>query len=149
MISTSPESYAAAMAGVHARVGSHPVVSKLFDPEIEPRLLQRFLIEYCALGVQLTAPVEGWIRRAGSRCKEIGLGPLGDSLIKHAAHEAGHELLFVDDTRRLSAEYAARYGDPVNADVLLKQTATPAMQRYIELHEETIVGPAPFAQVAI
>jgi hypothetical protein len=149
MTTTSAETYSASMARVHAELGTHPAVRKLFDPQIEARVLHRFLIEYCALGVQLTAPVEGWIRRAGNRCKELGLTSLGDNLTKHAVHEAGHEALFVEDTKQLSARYTSRYGELIDADALLSQPATPAMQRYIALHEETIAGPAPFAQVAI
>jgi heme oxygenase-like protein len=148
-MSTSAETYAACMARVHADLGSHPAVRQLFDPHIDACVLHRFLIEYCALGVQLTAPVEGWIRRAGNRCKEIGLSALGDNLTKHAVHEAGHEALFVEDTKQLSARYTSRYGELIDPQALLDQAATPAMRRYIELHEETIAGPAPFAQVAI
>jgi pyrroloquinoline quinone (PQQ) biosynthesis protein C len=145
----SVEAYRNALAKHHDQLTAHPAVRAMFDPEIEPRLLHRFLIEYCSLGVQLTQPVEGWIRRAGARCKEIGLAQLGDSLIKHAVHEAGHERLFIDDTRKLSEQYLARYGEALDAEALLSQPATRAMTQYIELHEETIAGSTPYAQVAI
>ena len=149
MITSSAESYSTSMAQVHAELKAHPALVRLLEPELSPRLLHRFLIEYCALGVQVTAPVEGWIRRAGDRCKEVGLSSLGDSLIKHAVHEAGHERLFVEDVKALSAQYQSRYGDAIDGDALLEQGATPGMQRYIALHETTIAGPTPFAQVAI
>ena len=143
------DAYQEAMAAEHERIAAHPAVKALLDPGIEPRLLHRFLIEYCALGVQMTQPVESWIRRAGNRCKEIGLAQLGDNLVKHAVHEAGHEQLFIDDTKKLSELFAARYGDAPVARALLEQPPTPSMRRYIDLHEETIVGEAPYAQVAI
>jgi Iron-containing redox enzyme len=149
MNTTSVETYFTALARVHTGIEAYPAVRRLFDPEIEPRVLHRFLIEYCALGVQVTAPVEGWIRRAGLRCREIGLNALGDSLVKHAVHEAGHERLFVADTKALILQYGRLYGELLDANALLNQPATPAMTRYIDLHEETIAGPTPFAQVAI
>jgi hypothetical protein len=142
-------SYEVAMAGQHELVAASPAVRALLDPEIEPRVLHRFLIEYCALGVQMTEPVEGWISRAGKRCKDIGLAQLGDNLVKHAVHEAGHEQMFVDDTKKLAELFNARYGEAVDAAALLSQPPTPSMREYIGLHEETIAGETPFAQVAI
>jgi len=143
------ETYAGQMARNHELVAEHPAVRALLDPAIEPRLLHRFLIEYCALGVQMTEPVEGWIRRAGERCKAVGLTQLGDNLSKHAAHEAGHERMFIDDTKKLTALFNARYGEALDAQVLLGQAPTASMRQYIQLHEETIASEAPFAQVAI
>jgi len=145
----STEAYRARMAGAHAEIGTHPGVLRLLAPGISPRLLHRFLIEYCALGVQITRPVEGWIRRAGQRCKEIGLDALGDKLTKHAAHEAGHDRLFVADAHALSRLYQDLYHDSVDVEALLAQPPTDAMQRYIGLHEEAIASSTPFAQVAI
>ncbi len=149
MITTSAEGYPGLMAPIHAELAKAPALVRLLDAEIAPRLLHRFLIEYCALGVQLTEPVEGWILRAGKRCKAMGLDAVGDSLVKHAVHEAGHERLFMADAKALSALYQSRYGEAIDVEALLADRATPAMQRYISLHEETIAGPAPFAQVAI
>lgn len=145
----SVEGYCAAMASTHAGISAHPAVVRLLNPEIAPRLLHRFLIEYCALGVQITAPVESWISRSGQRCKAIGLNDLGDRLIKHAAHEAGHERLFMADANALSRQYELRYAEQIDIDTLLAEAPTPAMLRYIALHEDTILSPAPFAQVAI
>jgi pyrroloquinoline quinone (PQQ) biosynthesis protein C len=149
MQAISVEAYREAMAAHHSQLTAHPTIRVMFDPQVEPQLLHRFLVEYCALGVQLTEPVEGWIRRAGARCKELGLAQLGDSLIKHAAHEAGHEKLFINDARKLGEQHLARYGDALDVEALLRQPPTPATTRYTELHEETIAGETPYAQVAI
>lgn len=148
---TSSESngYEGLMATVRERIALHPGVRSLLSNEVTPEALHRFLIEYCSLGVQMTAPVESWIRRAGIRCREVGLSAVGDRLVKHAAHEAGHERLFVDDTKSLVAEYANRFGKELDCDALLQRPCTSAMHRYIDLHERTIQGPTPFAQVAI
>ncbi|MFY0539080.1 hypothetical protein [Nannocystis pusilla] len=51
----------------------------------------------------MTAPVEGWIRRAGERCLAAGLNEIGNALVAHARHEAGHDAMMVDDTRSLAA----------------------------------------------
>jgi hypothetical protein len=143
------EAYAGQLARHHELVAGHPAVGALLDPAIEPRVLHRFLIEYCALGVQMTERVEGWIRRAGERCKAVGLPQLGDNLSKHAAHEAGHERMFVDDTKRLTKLFNSRFGEALDAQALLDQAPTASMLQYIQLHEETIASEAPFAQVAI
>jgi hypothetical protein len=115
----------------------------------DPRVLERFLIEYCSLGVQITEPVESWIERAGRRCVEIGLPEVGTALLGHAVHEAGHHLMFMDDTRKLVDHWNARYGQQLDADRLFHRGPTRSMQHYIALHEETIKGPLPFGQVAI
>ncbi len=146
---TKLELYEQHMSGVRARIDAHSGVRGLLRTGIPPELLHRFLIEYCSLGVQMTAPVEGWIKRAGLRCREIGLTKVGDRLVKHAEHEAGHDRLFVDDTRSLVAAYSKRYQKELDATRLLARPCTPAMHRYIQLHEQTIAGDAPFAQVAI
>src|SRR4051794_11764150 len=65
--------YERALGAHRAGCRERPVLRALFDPELEPRLLLRFLIEYCARGVRMTAPVSGWIERAGLRCQELGL----------------------------------------------------------------------------
>ena len=61
------EYYDDKIASARALTESHAGIQALLSPEIEPELLHRFLIEYCSLGVQITAPVDGWIRRAGLR----------------------------------------------------------------------------------
>ena len=143
------ERYDELMSPVRALTESHPGIRGLLAHDISPVLMHRFLIEYCSLGVQMTAPVDGWIRRAGLRCREIGLTALGDSLVKHAAHEAGHDRMFVDDTKSLVTDHLARFQKALDAGALLDRQSTAAMRRYIDLHEQTITGPAPFAQVAI
>jgi len=149
MMSIGIEYYDDKIASARALTESHAGIQALLSPEIEPELLHRFLIEYCSLGVQITAPVDGWIRRAGLRCREIGLVALGDSLVKHAVHEAGHDQMFADDSRSLVSDYFTRYRKHLDADTLLAQPKTAAMTRYIDLHEETIAGATPFGQVAI
>lgn len=146
---TGIERYDELMTPVRALTESHPGVLGLLSLGMSPELMHRFLIEYCSLGVQMTAPVDGWIRRAGLRCREIGLTALGDSLVKHAAHEAGHDRMFVEDTRSLVADHFVRFQKQLDASALLARQSTAAMRRYMDLHEQTITGPAPFAQVAI
>src|SRR6202008_67713 len=42
--------------------------------------LELFLLNFCALGSQMTEPVEGWIRRAAERCAAIGLSEVAVAL---------------------------------------------------------------------
>jgi hypothetical protein len=125
------------------------IARAMLDEDVDPRLLERFLIEYCSLGVQMTEPVEGWIGRAGRRCVEVGLYDVGSMLMGHAVHEAGHHLMFMEDTRKLLAHWNARCEFPLVAERLFARAPTRAMRHYIALHEETIDGPMPFAQIAI
>jgi hypothetical protein len=141
--------YETNIQSLRQEVLEHPATRALLDPHISPVLLERFLIEWCALGVQVTEPVEGWIRRAGARCEELGLPEIGRGLQAHAKHEANHHLMFIEDTRALVARWNERRSPRLDADALLAQPMTPGMRDYIELHERTIAGTTPYAQVAI
>jgi hypothetical protein len=104
-----------------------------------------FLINFCALGVHMTRPVESWIRRAAARCSDMGLVRLGLMLDRHAAAEADHHLLMIADLKSL----AARRALPVDDAALLARPPTPGVAHYCLIHEENIKGATPFAQVAI
>jgi hypothetical protein len=123
--------------------------ARLTALEMAPELLERFLIEFCATGVHMTEPVEGWIRRAGGRCIQVGLPALGRSLEKHAEHEANHHLMMIADTRHLVACWNARRSPKLDADALLQKGSTPATRAYIKLHEDVIASSTPFGQLAI
>ena len=132
------------------RVENEQVLRWLNDPDVEPRLLLRFLVEHASLSVQLTEPVDGWIRRAGERCVAGNWRTIGERLQAHAHHEEGHHLLLIDDTQRLVSCWNERYNDmPLAAATMLARSPLPPMQRYIDLHEETIKGERPYLQIAI
>jgi hypothetical protein len=96
----------------------------------------------------MTRPVEGWIRRAGQRCIELGFDELGESLLGHAQHEAGHDALFRDDAISLAWRWNG-HGPKIDVDLLLAQPPTAGVRRYARLHEECIGGPTPYCQLAI
>lgn len=121
----------------------------LLDPKMDPARLELFLIHYCARAVPMTEPVEGWIRRAGERCDEVGLAPLGRSLRMHAQHEANHHLMLIEDVKRLVEDWNQRHHRALEVDALLHEPPTPAIRAYVSLHEDVIAGPAPFCQLAI
>ena len=50
-----------------ARISTDPLMRKLVDPAISPELLERFFLQYHALGVYMTEPHAGWLRRSGQR----------------------------------------------------------------------------------
>jgi hypothetical protein len=148
------EQYEPHIARARARIEGDPGLRALLDPRVDPVLLERFLIQYTSLGVQMTEPVEGWIRRAGERCVEVGLGDLGRSLITHARHEGGHHEMLMKDTRylvdRWNARRALSEGYPqLDAERALAARPTQAIQAYVRIHEDTIASDAPFAQIAI
>jgi hypothetical protein len=121
----------------------------IHSSDTDPDLLELFLIYFTAFGVRTTEPVEGWIRRAGERCEEMGLGETGRSLRAHAKAEAGHNLMMVRDVHKLAARWNSRHQPVLYAAELLALPPGPGACRYIEVHENNIAGCSPFAQVAI
>jgi hypothetical protein len=111
--------------------------------------LELFLLHFCALGSQMTEPVEGWIRRAAERCVTIGLPELARALKGHARAEAGHHLMMIADVRSLAAHWNARREPAVDADELLNEAPSPGVLQYCKVHEENIAGDTPYAQIAI
>lgn len=143
------DSYEGLVGPARDLLESSPTILALLDSAIDPVLLERFLIQFSAWGVQMTQPVESWIRRAGERCTQLGLSELGRSLVIHAKHEAGHDRMLVDDTRLLVAKWNARRQPELVADDLLAQQPSAAMDAYMRLHEDTIASDLPYGQVAI
>jgi len=80
----------------------------ILDPGIDPETLELFLVYYHALGYKMIEPVEGWMRRGGERCKELGLEEIGQGLCRHATQESGHHLLMLADARAMAARWNAR-----------------------------------------
>ena len=64
--------------------------------------LESFLLHFCALGSQMTEPVERWIRRAAGRCAIMGHAELANALNGHAQAETSHHLLMIADVRSLA-----------------------------------------------
>jgi hypothetical protein len=131
------------------RLETHPRVRALLELSVDPALLERFLMQFCSLGVRMTEPVDGWIRRAGERCISLGLEEVGRALVSHAKHEAGHHTMMIEDTRHLVRRWNARRTPQLDADALLAQPPPPFVQAYVRLHEDVIAGALPAGQVAI
>ena len=132
-----------------ARISTDPVMRRLVDPAIEPAVLERFFIQLNSLGVYMTEPVEGWIRRAGNRCIAEGLDSMGRALLTHSKHEAGHHLLMIEDTHHLVRRWNARRRPALQVERLLHQHPTDAMRAYRQLHEDTLTSDLPMGQIAI
>ena len=111
--------------------------------------LESFLLHFCALGSQMTEPVERWIRRAAARCGTMGLAELAHALNGHAQAESCHHLLMIADVTSLAARWNARRKPVVNARKLLGQPATQGVLAYCKVHEDNITGDTPYAQIAI
>jgi hypothetical protein len=141
--------YEPAIRAARQRFASGKALAAAAAAAADPERLERFLIHFCSLGVGLTEPVEGWLIRAGQRCEEVGLSELGRALRGHSRQEAGHHLMMIADTHALVAHWNAHRSPPLDAELLLARRPTPGGQRYRQLHEDTIAGPTPFAQIAI
>ena len=126
-----------------------PALCRLMDPSIQPAVLERFLIEWMARAVYMTEPVDGWIRRTGQRCIELGMEKLGKQLITHAKSETGHHLMTLEDARVLVEHWNARYSPQLSMEELVAQAPTGSMREYRQIHDEAIEGPYPVGQIAI
>jgi hypothetical protein len=144
----SLESYNQLLAPARQRFETSPGLNILRSRN-DPRLLEAFLLYFCAIGAQMTEPVENWIRRAANRCAALGLSNLAEALTRHARAEAGHHLMMIADLRSLAGHWNSRYTPPVDAEELLRMPPSYGASRYCLVHEENIAGNTPYAQIAI
>jgi hypothetical protein len=126
-----------------------PKLRRLLDPQSDPAVLELFLIHFSSLGVNHTQYVEQWMRTAGRRCLELGLGDLGEALIRHAKYESGHDRLMEQDTRVLVDRWNRRGGVQLDADALLSRPPSAGGTEIISLVESVVNGPRPQLLVAI
>jgi hypothetical protein len=143
------ERYEEGVADARRAFSDDPAVRLIQDPAIGADRLEAFFIHYCALGVGMTEPVEGWIRRAGEACTRAGAETLGVALQKHARAEADHHLLMIADLKRLCARREAAGRPSFDADALLELDWPASTHRYRAMHEEVIAGPEPWAQIGV
>jgi hypothetical protein len=144
----SLETYNRLLAPARERFETNPGLTAIRSTN-DPRMLEAFLLYFCAIGAQMTEPVETWIGRAASRCAALRLSELGAALSRHARAEAGHYLMMIADLRSLADHWNLRYTPPVEADELLRLMPSYGASRYRLVHEENIAGNTPYAQIAI
>ena len=129
---------------------SRPSIALLARGDALPGdLLRLFMIHYAAFGISMTHPVEGWIRRAGERCRETGYAALGDALVRHARHEAGHHRMMVADLWALADAWNGENLQKIDPVRLSRQNLPASIAQYRTLHERVIAGDAPYAQIAL
>jgi hypothetical protein len=104
MATSSLERYNRSLAAVRERFDANPALNAVRSNG-DPQMLELFLLYFCAIGAQMTQPVEGWIRRSASRCSELGFHALAKALNQHAQAESGHHLMMM--TMRISAIHKA------------------------------------------
>lgn len=143
------ELYTPRLAAARKRITSDPTLAPILDPDGDPDLVLGFLIQFSALGVEMTRRVDEWIARAGRRCELLGHAQLGRALVLHARHEAGHHNMMIDDLRLLVPRWNQTQALELDVDSLLALPATDAMCRYVAIHEDTIDSDAPYGQIAI
>jgi hypothetical protein len=149
MMDSSFNSYHHALTDVREKFSTESVFRRICDNHLEPEILELFWICYCSIGVGMTEPVEGWIRRSGERCLKLGWSQLGQSMISDAKQEAGHHLLMVADTKSLIARWNQHHVTQLETEKFLTQTYPESVAAYTKLHEDVISGPEPFSQIAI
>jgi hypothetical protein len=117
--------------------------------ESNPQKLLSFWINFSSDGKGMTEPVEGWIRRAGHKCVELGYTELGKNLEKHAIHEANHHLMMIKDTKNLVELWNKHYSPKIQSEILLERPDSVAVKHYQDLHENYIAGNLAYCQIAI
>lgn len=110
-----------------------------------------FYLYMSSRGIRMTKKVEEWIRRAGERCKELGMHQLGDTLLQHSREESGHDQMYEQDTRQLAIRWNAMFPqNTVDAERLIgADYLHPGEYAYHEVHENVVDSSKPFLQVAI
>jgi hypothetical protein len=131
------------------RFATESVFAQILNGQIEPDLLELFWIYYCSIGVGMTEPVEGWIRRAGESCGALGWTDLGRTLITNAKQEAGHHLLMIADAKSLIDRWNRNQPSSLSLQEFLPFSYPSSVLAYAELHEAVIAGEFPFCQIAI
>jgi len=124
------------------------VVSPLLAENNQKTLLL-FWIFFSSNGVGMTEPVEDWIRRAGKNCEKLGYKELGIQLGKHAIHEADHQLMMIEDTKKFIERWNKQYTPKLTAQDFFNKPMTEAVNNYRILHEHFIEGSNPYCQIAI
>lgn len=120
-----------------------------FATQSNPKKMHGFALLWTAHSISMTKYVDTWIRSAGERCKALGINSIGESLITHARHEAGHDQMLVEDLAHLVGLWNKNYGGAMSVQEIMTIPLPENSQKYIELHEEVIKSHTPFAQVAI
>lgn len=127
-----------------------PVVKEIFAEEVEPKLLELFMIHWSALSAGLTEPIPVYLERAGERCKNMGFQTMAEFFYEHEEEEDGHDNWAIEDVEKLVKSWNQENSDfPLDAKKLLDNKMSPAVKRYHKLHEGAIEGDSPWAELAI
>src|SRR5882672_9954851 len=118
-VSKGIQEYEAQIAASRRHFEQHPAVRHVCHDEIDSKTFEAFLIYFNALGVGMTEPVGGWIRRAGERCGALGFFGLAKALSAHAQHEDGRHRLMEEDTSHLVRLWNDRRQPKLDAGALL------------------------------
>ncbi|MFZ5895005.1 MAG: hypothetical protein ACOY0T_28355 [Myxococcota bacterium] len=142
--------YQRACAGLRQAFDTKPAVRELFYDNIDSTLLELFMIHWCALSAGLTEPIPRFLKRASENCAKLGVREVAEFFLEHAHEEDGHEDWARRDTIKLVKRWnRARPDQPLDADVLLQNKISPAVERYHALHERVINGESPWGELAI
>lgn len=120
-----------------ARVHEDPRIRWLLEDSSATEMLG-FLIEFCALGVRMLRPVDGWLRRSARDCLDAGFEELGWALMSASRDEAPRHLLLIDDLVQLSQLWRrqiASDGRSLDLRGLVRREAPASAQRHAVVRE--------------
>ena len=117
---------------------------------VNDELLELFLINFYAFGINMMQPVEDWLHRAGRHCEVIGLKDIGRALKLHARREAKCYLTIANDARLLITFWNRRHKDlQIDIEKLFSRPLPSGVACYQKLHEDIIISTVPYTQIAV
>ncbi|GAB1257469.1 hypothetical protein [Aurantivibrio plasticivorans] len=143
------DTYENALQPVRDQALNSDIAERILDYSLDRDTVHLFWIFYNVLGVNMTEPVEDWICRAGEASIAKGYEILGKDLLKHARHEAGHQKMMQRDYANLIDLWNATHDEKISLSHFDGNTRPRVVREYEDIHEENIVGPTPYCQVAI
>jgi hypothetical protein len=114
-----------------------------------PDVLSLFLIQFSAIGTQMTSGVPGWFRRIGQACVDKGFEKIGKEILEHSQEEDDHSLWFEKDLQLMVDWQKRKKHRYFNAERILKDSRASCVQKYSDLHENLIRSPMPLAWLAL
>ncbi|MCA9680687.1 MAG: hypothetical protein KC457_00710 [Myxococcales bacterium] len=130
------------------RARGRACVDAVLPADAQDQAVLGFLIEFCARGVRMLRPVEGWMRRSGQACVDSDLCELGVALLVASRGEKQRHLLLIDDLVQLTELWRRRFGQKLDLGALVRRE-TPSARRHAKIREFAGYGEHPWLSLGI
>ncbi len=130
-------------------------VRALLSPAAGRGELLPFLLEFCALGVRMMRPVQGWMERSARACVSAGFIDLGVALRAAARGEDQRHLLLIDDLVQLAelwrspADPGARPGPRLDLGALVRREPPESVRSHARIRLAACALERPYLAVGV